>query len=70
LRQTALVCIAALGLWEQCADAVARLARDPVANVRLTLARTVPAEKADIVELLRHDPDEDVREAIEQAALV
>jgi hypothetical protein len=70
MRQTALVCIAALGLWEQCADAVSRLAVDRVANVRLTLARNVPPDKADIVELLRSDQDEDVREAIGRVAPV
>ncbi|KAH0791600.1 ARM repeat-containing protein [Histomonas meleagridis] len=59
LRETAIIAIVELNLCDRMNDILKKAAKDPVPNVRLVLARTVPSG-SNILEQLKADEDPDV----------
>lgn len=60
VRQTVAHMIIVAGLIDKCSQTIEELAKDPVANVRLIIAKYAPYQ---IRKALKNDADEDVRDA-------
>lgn len=62
IRQTAIVLVSRLNLWDSFEDDISTVLHDPVSNVRLTLAKRLPRTAQTLLGQLRQDKDSDVRD--------
>ena len=66
MQQTAIVLVSRLNLWDSYEREIEALASHPVSNVRLTVAKRIPATFRKLLEKLKQDKDEDVRDVAAQ----
>jgi HEAT repeat protein len=59
MRKTAISAIIKLGLEAELAELIQKAADDPVANVRIVLAKELP-RNSELLDRLKRDPDPDV----------